>query len=268
MRKLAVIGHPVAHSRSPAMQNAALRELGLGDEWHYDALDIEPEDLTERLRELAADPEYVGVNVTVPHKTAALEAATTSSPAAREIGAANTLVFTDDGSIHAENTDAPGLIDAIGKPVEGRRSLVLGAGGAARAVVWALVNEGADVSIWARRSEAATELAEELGGRIWTGGESEGFDLIVNASAAGLGDGEALKHLPLSAAGLRANQTVVDMVYGDRPTDLTIAAQRAGSRVIDGLEILVRQGARSLTIWTSRRAPIETMRRAARAAQL
>lgn len=264
MRRLAVIGHPVAHSRSPAMHNAALAELGLGEGWRYEALDIPPARFADRLRGLARDPEFVGVNITVPHKEAALRLADTGSRAAREIGAANTLTFDPQGRIHAENTDAPGLIDAIASPVAGRRALVLGAGGAARAVVWALVGEGAAVSIWARRPSAAAQLADEFKSGAWQGGEVASFDLIVNASAAGLEDGKALRHLPVAATALHGDQVVVDMVYGANPTDLTLAAEQAGCRVIDGLEILVRQGARSFTIWTGREAPIETMRKAAR----
>lgn len=265
-RRLAVIGHPVAHSRSPAMQNAALRELNLDDQWHYGALDIAPAELEARLRELATGGEYAGLNVTVPHKEAALAVADTSSAAAREIGAANTLVFGAAGAIHAENTDAPGLIDAIAESVRGKSALVLGAGGAARAVVWALRGEGADVSIWARRPEAAARLADEFGVAAWSGGQTASFELIVNASAAGLGDGAALKHLPVEVADLHSAQTLVDMVYASQPTDLTQAAQEAGCRVVDGLEILVRQGARSLTIWTAKPAPLAVMRQAARAA--
>ena len=270
MRRLAVIGHPVAHSRSPAMQNAALAAAGLADEWRYEAIDIPPEQLESRLRELASGGEYAGLNVTVPHKEAALAAADSSSQAAREIGAANTLVFGSHGAIHAENTDAPGLLAAIDGPVEGQAALVLGAGGAARAVVWALVGAGAAVSIWARRPERAEALAGALGGTAWMAGRDRpasaaDFDLIVNAPAAGLGDGQALRHLPITAAELHAGQTLVDMVYGERPTDLALAAEAAGARLIDGLEILVRQGALSFAIWTGREASLETMRRAARA---
>lgn len=265
MKKLAVIGHPVSHSRSPAMQNAALAAAGLGGEWSYGAMDIDPDDLAERLRELAEGGEYGGLNVTVPHKEAALAAATSASPAAREIGAANTLTFGEDGEIHADNTDAPGLLAAIGAPVAGLRALVLGAGGAARAAVWTLARAGAEVTVWARRPEAAAALAEEFGAGPWREGMgSRDFGLIVNASAAGLGDGEALRHLPLRAEELSDGKVVVDMVYGEQPTDLTAAALRAGCRVVDGLEILVRQGALSFEIWTGREASLDVMRRALR----
>ena len=267
-RRLAVIGHPIAHSRSPAMQNAALRAVGLGDGWAYGAIDIPPDRVAGRIREIAGDGSYVGLNVTVPHKAAALDVADTATDEARQIGAANTLVFGPAGTIHAENTDAPGLIDSIEGPVHSSRALVLGAGGAARAVVWALEEAGADVHIWARRGEQAAALGAELGGKPWQPGKEpedvSGFDLIINASAAGLGDGRALPHLPLEPGQLRPGQTVVDMVYGERPTDLTLSALEAGCRVVDGLEILVRQGARSFTIWTGIEAPLDVMREAAR----
>jgi shikimate dehydrogenase len=265
MRKLAVIGHPISHSLSPVMQNAALAAAGLGGEWLYEAIDIAPEQLPQRLAELAGSGEYGGLNVTVPHKEAALAQATSASQAAREIGAANTLSFDGEGNIHADNTDAPGLLAAIGSPVEGSRALVLGAGGAARAVVWALAGAGAEVCIWARRNEAATALASEFSCRAWADGDAaSAFDLIVNASAAGLGDGRALVHLPLEAGDLREVQIVVDMVYGERENDLTAAARAAGCRVVDGLEILVRQGALSFAIWTGQEPSLDVMRAALR----
>src|SRR5262249_40900982 len=121
MNKLAVIGHPVGHSRSPAMHNAALAELGLADEWSYEAIDIPPDAFDRRLREMAA-AEFVGANVTVPHKGAALAAADTLAETAREIGAANTLSFAEGGEIRADNTDAPGLLEALPRSPRGARA--------------------------------------------------------------------------------------------------------------------------------------------------
>ncbi|HET6570128.1 MAG TPA: shikimate dehydrogenase, partial [Solirubrobacterales bacterium] len=144
MKRLAVLGHPVSHSRSPAMQNAALAELGLAEEWSYEAIDLAPDELEPRVRAMEEEG-FVGANVTVPHKGAALSLADTLSETAREIGAANTLSFAA-GEIRADNTDAQGLLDALPSSPAGRRALVLGAGGAARAVVWALLREGADVA--------------------------------------------------------------------------------------------------------------------------
>ncbi len=116
MPRLAVIGHPVAHSLSPAMQNAALRELGLAGEWSYEALDVPPDDFRAVISGLPQDG-FAGVNVTIPHKRAAFEVADDPSDAVRAIGAANTLTFAG-GRIAAENTDAPGLIASLPEPAE------------------------------------------------------------------------------------------------------------------------------------------------------
>ncbi len=160
--RLAVLGHPVGHSRSPAMQSAALAELGLGGEWSYEAIDVAPDAFEARVRAMPGEG-FAGANVTVPHKGAALALADELSETAREIGAANTLVFAD-GEIRAENTDADGLLDALPASPAGKRALVLGAGGAARAVVWALLREGAEVAVWNRTELRSRNLCEELGG--------------------------------------------------------------------------------------------------------
>jgi shikimate dehydrogenase len=270
-KRLAVLGHPVAHSRSPAMHNAALAELGLGGEWSYEAIDVGPEEFDARVRAMPVDG-FVGANVTVPHKPAALRVADRASEAAREIGAANTLTFTGEG-ITAENTDAEGFLAALGEPPEGKRALVLGAGGAARAVVWALVGGGAEVAIWNRTPERADRLAGELGAR---GIDSQappidpGLDLLVNATTVGMGTGESsregsdLKALQLGADSLAEINQLVDLAYGPAETELVRAARSRGIAVVDGLEVLVRQGAASLRIWTGQDPSLEAMRRAAR----
>src|SRR4051794_11079226 len=148
MRRLAVLGHPVAHSRSPAMHTAALAALGLGNEWSYEAIDVAPDGFERRVRELSAEG-FAGANVTVPHKGAALAVADVLTETAREIGAANTLSLEGE-EIRAGNPDADGLLAALPAPPAGARALVLGAGGAARAVVWALLREGAAVEVWNR----------------------------------------------------------------------------------------------------------------------
>jgi shikimate dehydrogenase len=263
--KLAVLGFPVSHSRSPAMQNAALAALGLGEEWSYEAIEVAPEGFEARVREMVAGDEFAGANVTVPHKQAALALADAPSETARQIGAANTLSFPD-GRIEAENTDAGGLLASLPGSPRGTRALVLGAGGAARAVVWALAGEGAAVEVWNRTPHRAEEICAELGGTPVLGPEQGSYGLIVNTSAAGLGGEDPFEHLPLSPGGFRSAQVVVDMVYGERPSPLLAAAGGAGAATVDGLEILVRQGALSLALWTGREAPLEVMRAAARAA--
>ena len=244
------------------MQNAALADLGLAEEWSYEAIDVDPEGFAGRIRDLPGLG-FAGVNVTVPHKEAALRLAVVAGDAATAIGAANTLVF-EEGDIRAENTDAPGLLDAVGEVPAGAPVLVLGAGGAARAALWALLGAGADVSVWNRTPARAEAMVSDLGGKVVVDPRGADFDLVVNASAAGLGGSDGLADLPLEAVDFRAGQTVVDMVYGSEPSSLLSAAAGAGARVIDGLEILVRQGALSLEIWTGRQPSIEVMRSAAR----
>ena len=156
--RLGVLGWPVAHSRSPAMQNAALAHLGL-THWRYQRLPVPPGLFAETVRALPAAG-FLGANVTIPHKQAALELATSASEEAREIGAANTLTFTPEGEIAAANTDAPGVLEALGVSPRGMRAQVLGAGGSARAVVWALLRAGAaEVWVWNRTPERAATLA-------------------------------------------------------------------------------------------------------------
>jgi len=262
--RLAVLGFPVSHSRSPAMQNAALAALGLGGEWSYEAIEVSPEDFEHRVREMAEGGEFAGANVTVPHKEAALALADAPSEVAAQIGAANTLAFPD-GRIEADNTDAGGLLGALPGSPAGRRALVLGAGGAARAVVWALAGKGATVGVWNRTRHRAEELCAELGGNPVLQPDQGSYELIVNTSAAGLGGENPFEHLPLFRGGFRPGQTVVDMVYGDRPSQLLEVALASGAETVDGLEILARQGALSLAIWTGCEAPLDVMRAAARA---
>lgn len=260
MPKLAVLGHPVPHSRSPAMQNAALGALELWD-WSYGAIDVAPEGFVAKVREMAAG-DFAGANVTVPHKEAALALAEEASEASRQIGAANTLVFTEAG-IEAHNTDADGLLAALPITPRGRHVLVLGAGGAARAAIWALRWEGAEVEVWNRTPEKAAALCAELGGAAVTDPRQDHYEIVVNTSAAGLKGEDPFEHLPLEPDLFAAGQTVVDMVYGDRRSPLLEAAEKAHAETVDGLEILVQQGARSLEIWTGCEPDLAVMRRAA-----
>jgi shikimate dehydrogenase len=268
--RLAVIGHPVAHSRSPAMQNAALAALGLGEEWTYGAIDVAPEDFQARVRALPGEG-FVGANVTVPHKAAAFALADVASEGAARIGAANTLVFAD-GQVQAHNTDAGGLIAALPRSPQGTRALVLGAGGAARAAIWALRTEGAIVDIWNRTSARAQQVDIELGGvhiQVKGGGgavtefNQDDYGLIVNTTTVGLRGEDPFEALRLRRSGFGARIVVADMVYSEAPSALLRAAAAAGAEVVDGIEILVQQGALSLQLWTGREPPVEVMRAAA-----
>ena len=275
MNRLAVLGHPVAHSRSPAMQNAALEALGLADEWSYEAIDLEPGEFAARVRELPSAG-FVGANVTIPHKGAALELADRASEAATEIGAANTLSFRS--GIQADNTDATGLLAVLPEALEGKKALVLGAGGSARAAVWALAGQGVSVSVWNRTPARTDELVRSLSGagsgtsaeaRLASiSGEqakSNGFDLIVNCTAVGMADEDPFDELPLDPGRFDASITLVDLVYAGSESRLVRAARERGATAIDGLEVLVRQGAESLRIWTGQDPPLDVMRSAAAA---
>jgi shikimate dehydrogenase len=259
-----VLGYPVAHSRSPAIQNAAFQAAGL--DWRYVKLPVEPALFDETVRALP-DSGYRGANVTIPHKLAALAVASEASPAARAIGAANTLTFAD-GRIVADNTDAGGLVDALERPLDGARALVLGAGGAGRAAAWALREAGASVAIWNRTPARAHELAGALGLDHAASVDAAGADLLVNATSVGLDpavpDADALAALGLGAAA--APPLVVDLVYraDGAATPVAAWARACGVELVDGLEVLVRQGARSFTLWTGVEAPLGAMRSAAR----
>jgi shikimate dehydrogenase len=258
---LGVAGWPVAHSRSPAMFAPALAELGL--DWRYVRLPVPAERFDETARALASSG-YRGINVTIPHKRAAHDLADERSAAAAAIGAANTLTY-EDGRIAADNTDAGGFLDALGADPSGWRCLVLGAGGSARAVAWALREAGAgEVSIWNRTPERAVELASDLDLRHLP--VPEPADLIVNCTSVGLdhaiGQADAVAAVGLAA--VDPPQTFFDLTYGAGATPLGRWAAAGDARVVDGLEMLVRQGARSLERWTGQPAPLDAMRRGAR----
>jgi shikimate dehydrogenase len=245
------------------MHEAAFAAVGLQG-WRYQKLPIPPELFEETVRALPGAG-FLGANVTIPHKEAALALAGSATAAAREIGAANTLTFDRDGAIHADNTDAPGLIEALtqaGHDPAGRTALVLGAGGAARAAVWALVRSGAQrVEVWNRTPDRARALADRLGATaVERPSEAQ---ILVNCTSVGLGEADApFKALPLRADSLGAGSCVVDMVYRAGGTRLLEAARTRGADVIDGLEILVTQGAASFERWTGRTAPRAAMRAA------
>jgi shikimate dehydrogenase len=275
MKRLAVLGHPVSHSRSPAMQNAALEALGISDGWRYEALDIDPAEFAKRTRELPGQG-FVGVNVTIPHKGAALALADEASEAAEGIGAANTLSFRG-GVIHADNTDASGLLAALPGPVTGWNALILGAGGSARAAVWALAGQGASVSVWNRTPERADVIVRDLAqagadtpaeGRLRAvSGEqaqAAAYQLIVNCTAIGMYNEDPFEHLPLAPGRLGAGIVVVDLVYAGSESRLVGEARSHGATAVEGLEVLVRQGADSLRIWTGKEPPLDVMRQAAR----
>lgn len=249
-----VLGHPVAHSRSPAMQNVAFAHHGL--DAVYVALPVEPDQVEAAIRGAHALG-FRGLNVTVPHKAAAARACASLDPIAAEIGAVNTLRRTANG-FEGFNTDASAclsLLEAAGAG-RGARALLVGAGGAARAVAWALARLGADVAVAARREAAGAELAAAAGGRAVPftrlAEESARADVVVNATSVGLPGGDARLDLRF-----RAGQLAMDLVYGE--TAFAREARAAGARLVTGEAFLVRQGALAFNLWTGRAAPEAAM---------
>jgi shikimate dehydrogenase len=272
-----VIGWPVEHSRSPAMHNAAFAALGL--DWRYELLPVEPERFEEFVLGLPGRG-FAGANVTIPHKLLALALADRPSEVARATGAANTLIFAEEG-IEAENTDVEGFLAALRERApeapEGMTALVLGAGGAARAVVYALLQAGsAAISVWNRTADHAHALVDHFtrldpGARLQVveGTTLPRADLLVNATSVGMPRGEeassqpgaaAVKDLPLSADVWVDRQIVVDLVYRQDGTPLVRLARSRGAVCVDGFDVLVHQGAVSFRLWTGREAPLEAMR--------
>lgn len=236
-RLVALLGHPVAHSRSPAMQNAAFAARGL--DWAYVALDVAPEELEDAVRGLVALG-FAGANVTIPHKRPVADLCDELDRAAARAVSVNTLVFRD-GRVLGSSTDGLAVVEAV--EAEGARALVLGGGGAGHAVAAALSDAGAGVRVATRRDPD------------WPPRETDAT-ILVNATP--LVDEMVVEPRP--------GQTVVDLAYRPDGSDtaLVAAAREAGCTVVDGLEVLVRQGAASFRTWTGVEAPLEVMRAAAR----
>jgi shikimate dehydrogenase len=268
-RLLAVLGHPVGHSLSPAIHNAALQARGF--DAVYLAFDVEPHMLREAIEGLRA-VNFLGANLTIPHKEHGLELVDALDPLAARVGAINTIV-NDQGCLWGHNTDIAGFAASLEllRPsgALGARCVVAGAGGAARAVVAALCAGGA-TQIWLtnRSARRAHELCEAA--RAWGTAECEVIspdalatvvpeaDVIVNATSVGLGTLVKESAIPVDI--LHSRHVVVDLVYGPHPTYLVEQAVARGAVAIDGREMLVRQAARSFELWTGLSAPVEVMR--------
>lgn len=277
--RLAVIGHPVKHSLSPIMQILAAREAGYGDgEFAYDKIDVPPQELSRFMDEFRNGP-LSGLNVTIPHKLAVMEFLDEIDPQAQAIGAVNVIV-KERGLLAGYNTDAYGLmksIKAVGEmeSAAGKNVFVYGAGGAARAAVSGFCVEKAASLIVANRTR---ERAEELISRLQVESCSTrvigfddrktlvesvaGADIIVNATSVGMAGGSAHGGIPPGVEGLREGQVVVDIVYHPLETEFLAEARARGARTVDGLWMLIYQGAKAFEMWTGRAFPVEKARSA------
>ena len=267
-----ILGHPLSHTISPAFQQAAFDHYSLPVRYH--AWPTHPHELARSVDRLRR-PEYIGANLTVPHKETALILLDHVDEWARAIGAVNTVAKREDGSLEGHNTDAHGFIqalkDAAGFDPAGARVLLLGAGGAARAAAFGLARENAALITIANRTvERARSLADELSGRV---GRVEAVELareplskvvgdaelIVNCTSIGMSGGDAAGETPLPADLIPSDGLVYDMVYNPRVTRLLGDAGSAGARTLGGLPMLVHQGAGAFEIWTGKSAPLDVM---------
>jgi len=264
-RLIALLGDPVDHSLSPAIQNAAFHHAGV--DGVYVALRCAAEDLQSFIRTLAKAGG--GGNVTLPHKERAASVVDVPSETVRRTGACNTFWGGPDGRVHGDNTDVDGLRRAvrtfIGDP-KGMRVLLLGAGGAARAALMGLLEEGVDeVLLHNRSAERARAVARRIGGpraRVAAFTEElrwQSFDLVINATRLGLA---ASDPSPFDFKLLRRAGAAMDLIYGRGPTSFLAAAEEYGVRTADGSEMLVQQGAASFERWWGVPASVEQMREA------
>jgi shikimate dehydrogenase len=271
-RLVALFGYPVEHSLSPAMHNAAFAERGL--ELRYVLLPVPPDRFAEQVRQRAAEG-YAGWNVTVPHKERMVAYLDEADDAVRATGDCNT-VRVEGGRLSGFNTDAAGFmagLDEAGGIEPGSRVVLLGAGGAARAVAWALAQAGHDVLVLARRPEQAEALAAALRSPAGVAPAHGDLDsatldselkraaLLVNCTPSGMWPHEQESPLP-EGLRLRGHLLVYDLVYRPRPTRLLQDAAASGCRTQDGLAMLVNQGAAAFELWTGQAAPRALMREA------
>lgn len=277
-RRFAVIGDPIAHSRSPVMHEAAFRALGI--DATYERVRVRPGELATFIARAEAEG-YQGLNVTLPHKSAVIALLSEITPSAARIGAVNTITVRG-GALHGDNTDGEGLVRSLedgGFEARGTRVVVLGAGGAARAAVVGLSEAGAaEVLVAARRSSAASKLAEALAAHAPAPISGHGFDdlpglfagadLLIQATSATLQSSDSSSDVAISFAeslpwdALPSSATVTDLVYQPLETTVLQAARARGHRAIDGLGMLVHQGALAFEAWLGVAAPVSAMRSA------
>lgn len=266
-RVAAVIGSPVRHSLSPAIHNAAFAAARL--DWVYVAFEVAPGRAGEALDAVQALG-LGGLSVTMPHKEAVAAAVDRLDPAAAALSAVNTVVVDRVGALVGHNTDGAGFVDCLradgGVDPRGRSVLVLGAGGAARAVVDALARAGTGEIVVVNRTAERAEVTAALAGpagRVGTAGDVAGADVVVNATSVGMAGTGGADALAVDPALLRAGQVVVDLVYHPLDTPLLQAARAAGAAAVDGLGMLVHQAAHPQLLWTGRSPDVAVMRAAA-----
>lgn len=272
-RVCAIIGDPVEHSLSPAMHNAAFKKMKLN--LVYMAFTVTRSELKEAIQS-ARILGFRGLNVTMPHKNAVMKYLDEMDPMAKSIGAVNTIL-NHGGKLVGFNTDGVGAVRALkenGVSLERKKMILLGAGGAAKAIAFQAAQEVKKLVILNRTYEKAEELAEALQKKVGKKVEGEEFsakvlkeemknaNILVNATSVGMHPNVSKSLVPKTV--LRPNLCVLDIVYNPLETKLVMDAEAAGSKVVSGLEMLIYQGAVSFEIWTKQPAPVEVMWEAAK----
>lgn len=262
-----VIGWPVRHSLSPTILNAAFSAVGA--DWVYLAFEV-PEGRGAAAVDAMRTLGLGGLSVTMPHKAAVHDAVDLRTPVAVDLGAVN-CVFRRDGRLVGDNTDGAGFIDALRLDeqveVAGRRCVVVGAGGAGRAVARALAEAGAaDIAVVNRSPAPAARAAALVGvrGRVGSQADVAAADLVVNATPLGMGAGGEAERLPVDPTLMHAGQVVVDLIYHPEVTPLLAAARGRGAVAVNGLGTLVHQAAHAFRRWTSEAPPLDVMAAVAR----
>lgn len=267
MKLFGVLGDPVSHSLSPVMHNAAFKALGMDCE--YKAFRVSPDNLHDAIHGAYALG-FGGLNLTIPLKEKALEIVKPTDPA-KQIGAVNTVDFKN--GIIGHNTDGLGAKMALagsGVDIKGKNVLLLGAGGAARAIAFTLVNEGANVTVANRTPERAISLAKEVGKvrKINAAGLSnlkslvQNADILINSTAIGMFP--KVSETLVTSDMMHRDIVIFDIVYNPLNTRLLQEAKKAGVKTIDGVMMLVHQGAEAFKIWTGKNAPLDVMEKAVR----
>ena len=253
-----VIGNPIAHSLSPIMHNAAFAATGQAAS--FSAFQVE--DLKSAMAGVRALG-IAGLSVTLPHKTRVMEYLDWIDDQALKIAAVNTVV-NRQGRLCGYNTDAAGALAALQEKIElaGRRVLILGAGGAARALVYGIVRAGGRVAIANRSAERGAALAKEFGAQYLAFSGIENFQAEILVNTTSLGMAPESERIPVSPALLKPSMVVMDIVYNPLKTRLLEADEKCGAVTIDGLEMFIGQGALQFEMWTGQKAPLQVMRQA------